>query len=221
MQKYDPSALQAKVMIGIPSRNNSMWGSSALALAAMCTTTAYHAPNVKMVLNVAVGTALCMNRIKLCKDAVKEGCTHVLFLDDDMVFPMHTLIHFINHGLPIVAANCARKELPPRSNSRALDGVSVLWTRKNSTGIEEVDYVGTGVMLINTDVLKALPQPWFAEIYNPLTETSKGEDVFFCELAKRHGFKAYIDHDISKEIGHIGGFEYRHQQNEIEWEKAS
>ena len=219
MQKYDPSKLQAKVMIGIPSRNNSMWGSSALALAAMCTTTAYHAPNVQMVLNVAVGTALCMNRIKLCKDAVAAGCTHVLFLDDDMVFPMHTLIHFIQHALPIVAANCARKELPPRSTARD-DAGQCVWTRKGSTGLQEVNAVGTAVMLINTDVLKALPQPWFAEVYNPITETSKGEDIFFCELAKRHGFKVFIDHDISKEIQHLGGFEYHLKLND-EWDKAS
>ena len=219
MAKYDPSKIKAKVMVGIPSRNNSMWGSSALALAAMCTTTAIHAPDVQLVLNSAVGTALCMNRIKLCKDAVAAGCTHILFLDDDMVFPMHTLIHFLHHDLPIVAANCARKELPPRSTARD-DAKNCIWTTKASTGLQEVNAVGTAVMLIKTDVLKALPQPWYAEIYNPLTETSTGEDVFFCELARRHGFKVFIDHDISKEVLHMGGFEYRHQLSD-QWEAAA
>jgi hypothetical protein len=60
-------------------------------------------------------------------------------------------------------------------------------------------------------MLKALPQPWFAEVYNVETGNTVGEDVYFCNLARAAGHKVYIDHDISKDVVHMGGFEFRHQ----------
>jgi len=62
-------------------------------------------------------------------------------------------------------------------------------------------------MLIKTSVFESLPQPWFME--DPIKEI--GEDVHFCNLAREHGFQVFIDHDLSKDVMHIGEFEYRHQ----------
>lgn len=206
--------LTGRVMIAVPSRNNSWWSDFGLSLAAMTAATAYEAPNVSMVLDNTFGTGLAMNRIKLCKTAIQRGCTHVLFLDDDMRIPMHTLMMFLAHNKDIVAANCARKELPPRSNSKNFDG-NCVWTRKKDTKLEEVKSTGTAVMLIRTDMLEKLPQPWFCE--DPVKEI--GEDVYFCNLARAHGFKIWVDHDISKDVMHMGGFEFCHQLRE-EWDAA-
>lgn len=203
--KITPDRTRIKVMIGVPSRNNSWWSDFGLSLAAMCAATAYEAPFIDMVLNNTVGTGLAMNRIKLCKQAVERGCDYVLFLDDDMRIPMHTLIMLVKAQKAVVAANCARKELPPRSTAKGFDDMCV-WTRSTSTGLEKVKSVGTGVMLINCQLFKNLPQPWFCE--DPVKEI--GEDVFFCNLARAHGYDIWIDHDVSKEVVHMGGFEYTH-----------
>ncbi len=209
----------AKVLIGVPSRNNSWWSDFGQSLAMLVGCTLTQAPNVSLALDNTVGTGLAMNRIKLCKKAVEKDFTHILFLDDDMKFPMHTLLMFLKHEKELIAANCARKELPPRSTAKDFDDAgSCVWTRRRSTGLQKVKSVGTAVMLIKTDLLKRLPQPWFAEVYNPETETSTGEDVFFCNLAREHGADVWIDHDISKEVEHMGGFEFTHQLSE-EWEK--
>ncbi len=208
--------LAGRVMIAVPSRNNSWWSDFGLSLAAMTAATAYEAPNVSMVLDNTFGTGLAMNRIKLCKTAIERGCTHVLFLDDDMRIPMHTLMMFLAHKKDIVAANCARKELPPRSTAKNFDG-NCVWTRKNDTKLEEVMSVGTAVMLVDVEMLKKLPQPWFAEVYRPEDGTSMGEDVYFCNLARKHGYKVWIDHDISKDVIHMGGFEFCHQLRD-EWD---
>lgn len=210
-----PAAAQltAKVMIGVPSRNNSWWADFGLSLAVMAAATASEAPNVSMAFDNTFGSGLAMNRIKLCKKAIDKGCTHILFLDDDMRIPMTTLMVLLLRNKDIVAANCARKELPPRSTSKGFDG-NCVWTRARSTGLEEVASVGTGVMLIDLAVLRKLPQPWFCE--DPVKEI--GEDVYFCKLARAHGFKVFIDHDISKDVYHMGGFEFRHELTE-EWDK--
>lgn len=206
----------AKVMIGIPSRNNSWYGEFGISLASMCTATAMNAPNISLILNCAVGTGLCANRIDLCKSAIKHGCSHLLFLDDDMKIPMDTLGRLLSHGLPIVAANCVRKELPPRSTAKAFDERgSCVWTTKDSNGIEEVKSVGTGIMLIETGVFKKLPEPWFCE--DPVKQL--GEDIFFCNLARAHGYKIFIDHDISKRVSHMGTFEFTHMLTD-QWDTS-
>lgn len=212
MTSNPPQKTSFKVMIAVPSRNNSWWSDFGLSLAAMTAATAYQAPFIEMILNNTIGTGLAMNRIKLCKTAVEKGCDYVLFLDDDMRIPMDTLMAFVHRQKDIVAANCARKELPPRSTAKGFDDMCV-WTRKDSTGLEEVKSIGTAVMLISCEMLKKLPQPWFCE--DPVKEI--GEDVFFCNLAREHGFKVFIDHDISKSVVHMGGFEFTHQLMET-WE---
>lgn len=206
MSDIPPEQKIIKVMVGVPSRNNSWWSDFGLSLAAMCTATAYRAPFISMILNNTVGTGLAMNRIKLCRQAIEKNCDYILFLDDDMRIPMDTLMSFIHHQKDIIAANCARKELPPRSTAKGFDDMCV-WTREKSTGIEKVKSIGTAVMLIKCDMLKKLPAPWFCE--DPVKEI--GEDVYFCNKAREHGFDVWIDHDVSKGVVHMGGFEFTHQ----------
>jgi hypothetical protein len=80
----------------------------------------------------------------------------------------------------------------------------------DSTGIEEVGSIGMGVMLIKRKVFEALTEPWFETPWRNDKRGYVGEDVFFCRKAQAAGFKIYIDHDVSKEIGHIGTFEFKH-----------
>ena len=36
-----------------------------------------------------------------------------------------------------------------------------------------------------------------------------GEDVYFCKLARERGFDVFVDHDLSKDCGHVGMLEYK------------
>jgi hypothetical protein len=80
----------------------------------------------------------------------------------------------------------------------------------DSTGLEEVESIGMGVMLISRKVFEKLSEPWFETPWRTDKRGYIGEDVFFCRKATAAGFKIYIDHDVSKEIGHIGTFEFKH-----------
>lgn len=212
METPDHFKKRVKVMFAVPSRD--VWKSDfGMSLAAMAAATVSEMPNVDIIFNNAKGATLSMNRIKLCKRAIEAGCDYILFLDDDMRIPMHTFMMLYARRRNIIGANCARRELPPYPTAKGFDG-KMVYTTNASSGVEEVKSVGTGVMLINTDVLKNLPQPWFME--DPIQEI--GEDVYFCNLARKHGFSVYIDHDISKEVVHMGEFEYRHQIME-QWDK--
>jgi hypothetical protein len=50
--------------------------------------------------------------------------------------------------------------------------------------------------------------PWFDLTYLPEKGIFRGEDYAFCEKAKAAGYSLHIDHDISKEVMHVGSFEF-------------
>jgi hypothetical protein len=43
-----------------------------------------------------------------------------------------------------------------------------------------------------------------------------GEDIYFCKLAQANGMKVYVDHDLSKDVRHIGVMEFTHDHAEID-----
>jgi hypothetical protein len=78
-----------------------------------------------------------------------------------------------------------------------------------------VSLIGTGAMFINRRVWEKIPGPWFKWCYqedSELRETDKvfSEDFYFCDLARRNGFKVWahnrlIQHWKTCEVARIGG----------------
>ncbi len=69
----------------------------------------------------------------------------------------------------------------------------------NEHGLLEVDFCGVPIVAISRRVLEALPKPIFR------TQDEMGgqstHDVHFCNLAKAHGFRIFVDSEI--DCGHI------------------
>jgi hypothetical protein len=157
---------------------------------------------------MASGSGIAELRNTLVARALKNpDVSHILFADDDQMFPDDTIHQLVKHDLPIVGANIVRKEANPRTNSRSLEGDFPVWTHKKSTGIQEVDYVGTGIMLIKREVFEKLAEPYF--FYD--VKSKVGEDVYFCTRAKEAGYEIFIDHDLSKKVKHVGHFYWGHE----------
>jgi hypothetical protein len=176
---------------------------------------AYHTLNTNdaVSLKISQGTLIANQRAELSLDAMAEGCTHILFIDSDMRFPQDMIERLLKHDLDIVATNCARRRMPtgPTAQLYKENGDrELVWTMPESTGLQEVGSVGMGVMLIKKNVFAALSEPWFETPWRVDKRGYIGEDVFFCQKAAAAGFKIWIDHDVSKEIGHIGTFEFKH-----------
>jgi hypothetical protein len=176
---------------------------------------AYHTINTEdaVSLKISQGTLIANQRAELSLDAMQEGCTHILFIDSDMRFPQDMIGRLIKHDLDIVATNCARRRMPtgPTAQLYKENGErELVWTMPESTGLQEVGSVGMGVMLIKREVFEALAEPWFETPWRHDKRGYIGEDVYFCQKAAAAGFKIWIDHDVSKEIGHIGTFEFKH-----------
>jgi hypothetical protein len=178
--------------------------------------------NIRVVIYSSSGTLLSCQRQDLARDAVEAECTHTLWLDSDMRFPKDTIIRLLEREQDIVCANYAKRRFPTepiavRKNKPGDDAEHVdrVYTDDDSTGLVEVDYCGMGVMLVKTDVYKKMDFPWFAIPWVPAAEDYIGEDVWFCRRASENGFKTMVDQDLSKEVHHIGTFEYKHEHTLI------
>ena len=161
------------------------------------------------------GSILPDVRHRCVAEAVKWNATHMLFLDDDMHFPRDTLHRLLKHNLPVVGANYVRRVFPPIPTAYSKDKTGKVYTRMESTGLEEVSHLGTGIMLIDMRVFDLIDLPFFELRADGDHVRPKGEDVYFCHKCADAGLKLYIDHDLSKEVGHYGELCYINQMADV------
>lgn len=143
-----------------------------------------------------------------------DAITHFLFLDDDMRFPKDVLLRLLERGKEIVGANYSGRWCPPRplAVKKITDEVNgdseLLYTYEHSHGCEEVETMGLGVTLIARHVFDTVVFPWFECVYNKELLRHEGEDTTFFSRARAAGYKVYVDHDLSKLVGHDGDMTY-------------
>ncbi len=143
-------------------------------------------------------------------NALRANCTHILFLDSDMIFPSDTLHRLARHRKPIVAANCSTRSEPVTPVAMGMDNKRVLSIGKE--GLEQVRQVGTGIMLIDIDLFKKMQPPFFENQWCEQTRAYSGEDIYFVYKAKNElGVNVFVDHDLSVQIKHVGQRKYGHE----------
>ncbi len=146
--------------------------------------------------------------------ALKEGCTHLLFIDDDMVFPKETLDILLETGKEIVGVNSHSRVLPISTTVGMMNekgeymhpDLHSAYEMKMPDELFEAFFVGAGVLLIDMKVFEKLERPYFAFEANEDGKVIKGEDGFFCEKARKAGIGVWCEPRI--EIGHIGNYTF-------------
>lgn len=154
---------------------------------------------------------LAENRHILVSRALNFEATHILFWDADIKAPPDAIVRLVNHHLPVVAVNYSKKE-PEARPTAFIDTDSYVgpcWTQAQHTGLQAVSSCGFGLMLIEAGVFETLSPPFFqfTQVGQDGIKTET-EDVYFCRKAREAGFDIVIDHDLSKQIGHIGDWEF-------------
>lgn len=113
------------------------------------------------------------NAIKMVFNANNElpsdkQISHVLFLDNDLIFPPDILDRLLAHEQSIVGATYPRRSSPhdlcyaPLKNWK---GTIVKSKVVGGGDLEEVAGLPTGAMLIDLHVFTQIPQPWFEQKY--------------------------------------------------------
>jgi len=207
-----------KITIAVPG-HDSVPFQFAYHLAQMCAFTAGFMPEGTTfgVLGVT-GTYTHSARKQLMELAVADPeLDYMLWLDSDMTFPKESLVLLMQHQLPMVGINYSTCEVgghPVATKQIGPPGI-YLATDDDSEGLEEVEGIGFGMVLLRMRDFRALadiPQPWFHQEWREEDQNWTGEDIYFSKLVREQlGHRVFVDHDLSKECGHVGQMTYRLQ----------
>lgn len=199
-----------RILVGMPS------GQSIPILTTRSLMQWQHQRKYPSMFEFKIDTYIEKARNELVWNAVNEKATHLMMIDSDMVFPPGGIDKLVDDNKDIVGGLYYGR-IHPRAMAFHVnpDGSTRNVDPSKEKGVFEVDFVGTGFLLINMNVFKTLMPPFFKFSYEPekfgIKATDKvapalGEDAFFCLNAKQHGFKVWCDSEI--ELGHVGYHTY-------------
>ena len=144
------------------------------------------------------GYTIAENRSYLAGQAVRNGSHYLLMVDDDMTFPPDTLEKMLATGKQIVGVLSYSRMLPLKP--------TVVPVNEITDTLFECKEVGGGILLIDTTIFNAMPQPWFDFKTFPFGQISQGEDAFFCAKSREMGYTVWCEPTIK--IFHIGDYLY-------------
>lgn len=155
------------------------------------------------------GAAINEARDMAARNAIMGGFTHLMFIDDDIMFPPDAIQKLIDMNWPIAAGlyfTKAEHSMPVAWERLYLEDDQIqadpLILQRNET-IYEVDAVGMGFTLIQVDVIKDVLKHNKSTFY-PLHFAS--EDITFCYLANQLGYRVMLN--ITTGLLHIGSYRY-------------
>lgn len=201
---------QIKVAVAVPAmetvRTMFMYD-----IARMMAYTASLRPDIKLQVMVSQGSLIMKQRQSLAQAALLDPeTTHIMWLDSDMRFPKDTLIRLLAHNVQVVMGAYTERKPPfkPAVFTDAKDFTQRAWSLPDSTGLKQVIASGFGCVLTEVDVFKKMKKPWFHVGWNREAEMFLGEDIYFFLQLNGLGIPAWLDQDLTKEIAHVGDFEF-------------
>ncbi len=211
----DTSTGKYHIAICIPSHENVPY-QFANSLANMIGYTIHEiGDQVDVTVQWVIGTYVARAREQLLAAVGEVGAHYILWLDSDHGFPKDALIRLLAHDKPVVGVNYSGRKIPCRYiavKQTIMEGhaqARLCRTEEDSTGLESVEAIGMGMMLMKAAIIPTLPkgEPMFLCRYLE-SGNFVGEDVHFCKLIRDAGWEILVDHDLSKEITHIGQMAY-------------
>lgn len=164
-------------------------------------------------LNMQIGGYAARNRNSAVEAARSNNATHLMFVDNDMVFPASGIQRLIDADKDIVGGMYNARGVPGQpvvSTVKMIDpatdpNAGKTYATEFPAQLFKCYGLGTGFMLINMQVFDKLEKPYFIS-----GESSNGnaftEDIYFCDKAHKAGIDAWCSPTIK--IGHIGTYEY-------------
>jgi len=154
------------------------------------------------------GGYISENREKIIAVAQDQLCSHVFFVDHDMVFDHQALPLLMSADKDIIGASYNYRSMPRETMVKFYneEGETVSKVAKMPESVFEAAGIPLGCSLIKMSVFDKLKTPYFPMKYDNKGWAVVSEDIGFCEKAKDEGFKIFCDPTIN--ISHIGDFEF-------------
>ena len=142
-------------------------------------------------------------RQAIAEKVVESEIPWLFFLDDDTqppYFCIRRLIYDIQNAAPdvmVAAGIYCSKTNPPEPLVFKEDGMGAFWDWKVGD-VFECASIGTGCMMIRTEVFKHLEKPWFKTVSETPMEGDTGkfeitDDLWFCRKVRETGYKILAD----------------------------
>lgn len=142
--------------------------------------------------------------------ALYRQCSHLLFLDDDMLFPPNVIEKLLSDDVPLVGGLYFGRNTPHLPIAyHHVEGNQWVAITKWKAGLQHVDAIGTGCMLIRRDLLEKMERPYFK------FDDVMGEDMYFCERAKQLGVPVLLDGDVvckHLRVSEVGAEDFEHHR---------
>lgn len=142
--------------------------------------------------------------------ACRDGFSHVLFLDADMVWPSDVLVRMLRHHDAGIVGGLYLLKGPPYSPVALADIVETTKAGVNhyayqveyGTELIDVNILGMGCTLIPLEAVRRMgPRPWFLYEDDGEGWPRVSEDVPFCRRAKACGVPILFDPTVK--CGHV------------------
>jgi hypothetical protein len=151
------------------------------------------------------GQSPAQNRNILIRQALEHNCTHIFFVDDDVLIPQDALKRLLAHDKDIVSGLYLMRNFPHAPiafNVAMKDGkCRFKFLNNEETGLIEVVNFGLGCCLIKTDVFRKMPDPWIR--IGQLNTQEWNDDIDFFNRARGdYDYHLWLDLDVR--CGHMG-----------------
>lgn len=139
-------------------------------------------------------------RIAIVEGAQNLKSPYIWMIDDDVEVPYGTcrqLLKTMKQADPkvmVVAGIYTSRQEPAEPIVYQTDGHGAFWRWKKDSIFEVNGTIGTGCMLIRTEVFDHIEKPWFQTID---CESAKiTDDAWFCDRVRAAGFKILADANV-------------------------
>lgn len=158
----------------------------------------------EMALLIVEGAYIQLNRALLVKYAREQACTHLFFMDHDMVFPGDTIQRLLDRDKDVVGGAYNQRGIrPPLTTVFLADAAGErVAADQLPMALFRCSALGTGCLLVKMTVFDRIASPWFNLEILDNTNIVQTEDVWFCNQVRKAQIDVWCDPTF--EVGHVG-----------------
>jgi hypothetical protein len=146
------------------------------------------------------GMDYCQARTTAVKQALADqDATHIMFVDDDVLIPKNAAQILINTGLKSVAGIYTKKTPCVATNTTTSgddpDYVyqqQLVEPKQGDLAPVPVSCCGGGMWLLDLELFRRIPEPWFEMVRGPDGGVVIGEDSLWCQKLAAYGVQTFV-----------------------------
>lgn len=160
------------------------------------------------IMSYAHGQSPARNRNMMIAQAQEQNCTHIFFVDDDLVMPTDTLTKLLEHDLDVVSGLYLMRSVPHQPiafENVQPDGRCIHLYLNEDDGTTKEGVVpmvasGLGVLLVKMHIFDRLEKPYIR--MGELEPDMWCDDLGFFQRLRQSGFTEFYC-DLNVRVGHM------------------